>query len=382
MNPEEKVIDILKGFGFDYAEVLPCDRVKNLLALIGSSFREIRLTREEEGIGIAAGIYLGGKKSFMCIQSTGLGNSFNALMSLTRGYGLPLPIIASWRGGSDEPIEAQKAFGEKIEKALAAFGIEHAEIKDAADVDRMQDLFSHSLSEGAPAVALFTPSVWKKSSLSIPLAERRFGVKMESRERKSRLDFSSEIKPAELTNRDAIEILTQSRADAAVISNIGHPSMMLYMTGDSERNFYMLGSLGLASSIGTGLALARPDLEVIVIDGDGSLLMNPNALVTAGLLAPENLTIVCLDNSAYGSTGHQLTATAAKVDLQLLARCLGFGDARRAHSREELSDALAERTGGLNFIHVLTNPEEKKLQGIPYSMIEIRERFQSAISAT
>jgi len=373
-------MDILKGFDFDYAEVLPCDRVKNLLALIGGSFREIRLTREEEGVGIAAGIYLGGKKSFMCIQSTGLGNSFNALMSLTRGYCLPLPIIASWRGGSDEPIEAQKPFGERIENALTAFGIEHVEIKEPADIDRMQDLFSYSLAEGAPAVALFTPSVWKETSLSIPLTERRFGVKVESRPRKSRLNFSSEIKASELTNWDAIEILAQSRGDGVIISNIGHPSMMLYMTGDSDRNFYMLGSFGLASSIAAGLALARPDLDVIVIDGDGSLLMNPNALVTAGLLAPENLTIVCLDNGAYGSTGHQLTATAEKIDLLLLARCLGLGDACRAHSKKELGDALTRRSGGLKFIHALTNPEERKLQSIPYSMKEIKERFRMAIS--
>ena len=96
-SPEEKVIAIMKKEGIDLAATLPCDRIKNLLPLVSDNFQELRLTREENGVGICAGAYLAGGRPMMLIQSTGLGNMINALESLNVICKIPLPVLTSWR---------------------------------------------------------------------------------------------------------------------------------------------------------------------------------------------------------------------------------------------------------------------------------------------
>ena len=101
---EEEVIGILRSNGIDVVSTLPCGRIRRLLELVHSDMelKAIRLNREEDGVGISAGAYLGGGKPAMIIQSSGLGNCFNALLSLSVTYRLPLPILSSWRGVHNE----------------------------------------------------------------------------------------------------------------------------------------------------------------------------------------------------------------------------------------------------------------------------------------
>src|SRR5262249_58236378 len=103
---------------------------------------------------------------------------------------------------------------------------------------------------------------------------------------------------------------------------------------------YTWGSMGLASSIGLGLAMARPDLRVFVLDGDGSLLMNLGSLATIGWVRPENLVIVVWDNGEYGTTGGQQTATAHGADLQAAARALGAAATATVHDERDLAKAI------------------------------------------
>src|SRR5947207_11049359 len=107
-----------------------------------------------------------------------------------------------------------------------------------------------------------------------------------------------------------------------IVASLGHPTYDLFAAGDRPANFYTWGSMGMASSIGLGLALARPDLRVFVVDGDGSLLMNLGSLATIGLLRPDNLTVVEMDNGTYATTGGQQTPTAHSADLDGAARAL------------------------------------------------------------
>ena len=101
---------------------------------------------------------------------------------------------------------------------------------------------------------------------------------------------------------EAIQDIMNYIDEELVICNIGFPSRELYEINDRSKNFYMIGSMGLASSIGFGLALAKPYEDVVVIDGDGSLLMNMGSLVTIFANNPSNLTWIVIDNGAYGST--------------------------------------------------------------------------------
>jgi len=127
---------------------------------------------------------------------------------------------------------------------------------------------------------------------------------------------------------------------ALLIGNIGYPSRELFSVHDRPENFYMLGSMGLASSIGLGLALARPDRKVIVLDGDGSVLMNLGTLATIAHHSPDNYLLVILDNCCYGSTGSQPTCTHLGTDLKAIAKAAGVENVILVDESEELQDAL------------------------------------------
>src|ERR1051325_10949687 len=130
-----------------------------------------------------------------------------------------------------------------------------------------------------------------------------------------------------MTRLEATTVIATLAGDAAIVASLAHPAYDLFAAGDRPRNFYTWGSMGLASSLGLGLALAQPDLRVFVLDGDGSLLMNLGTLATIGLLQPPNLTLIVMDNEAYATTGGQPTPTAHGADLAAAARALRIADA-------------------------------------------------------
>ena len=121
---------------------------------------------------------------------------------------------------------------------------------------------------------------------------------------------------------EAIKIISEKLSNELVVCNIGFPSRELHHLKDSSTHFYMLGSMGLASSIGLGLAMSV-NRKVVVFDGDGSVLMNLGSLVTIYNQNPKNLVLVVLDNECYGSTGSQCTY-ASTVDLWKIADAIGF----------------------------------------------------------
>jgi hypothetical protein len=106
-----------------------------------------------------------------------------------------------------------------------------------------------------------------------------------------------------MTRLEATRVIVDVAGGAAIVASLGHPAYDLFAAADRPRNFYTWGSMGLASSIGLGLALARPDVRVFVLDGDGSLLMNLGSLATIGLLRPANLIVVVMDNEEYATRG-------------------------------------------------------------------------------
>ncbi len=124
---------------------------------------------------------------------------------------------------------------------------------------------------------------------------------------------------------DAIrEIAAKAKESSSLlVANIGVPCKELYNVYDMPNNFYMLGSMGLASSIGLGLALSIPDKKVLTIEGDGSVLMNMGSLATIASFEPENYLLVIIDNGSYGSTGNQPTATSRNTDLAAIAKGAG-----------------------------------------------------------
>src|SRR5687768_14789589 len=152
---------------------------------------------------------------------------------------------------------------------------------------------------------------------------------------------ASAWQPTRMTSLEAIREIVRAAGDAPIIASLGHPAYDLFAAGDRPGNFYTWGSMGLASSIGLGLALAQPRQHVHVLDGDGSLLMNLGALATIGWKRPANFVLLVLDNERYATTGNQDTATAHGADLEAAARALGFASAVTVRSADALAESLA-----------------------------------------
>jgi len=169
--------------------------------------------------------------------------------------------------------------------------------------------------------------------------------------------------------------------DEIVVSNIGDPSKELYQIRDRAKNFYMLGSLGLASSISLGLALSQ-ERKVVCLDGDGSILMNMGSLSTIANTRPGNLVLIVLDNGSYGSTGNQRTYSSGLTDLRSVARACGIEKCIKVEDEKTLSDSLKRcmKSNKLAFVHAIIEPDDSKLNKVPIDPIYIKNRFMKSIS--
>ena len=178
---------------------------------------------------------------------------------------------------------------------------------------------------------------------------------------------------------DAIAIIAKEAKsqDALVVSNIGFPSRELYAIHDTSANFYMLGSMGMASSIGLGLALSRPERRVIALDGDGSVLMNLGTLATLADQDPENYLLIILDNGCYGSTGCQPTCTCRKTDLAKIAKGAGVSDVSVATAPEEIQSRMGES----GVLVVKTELGNAKVPIIDLAPDKIIRRFMAEVAS-
>jgi len=163
-----------------------------------------------------------------------------------------------------------------------------------------------------------------------------------------------------------------------VVANIGYSSRELYAISDRPNSFYMLGSMGLASSIGLGLALVSRRYQIVVIDGDGSVLMNLGTLASIANFASDNYHLVIIDNHAHGSTGNQSSLTAMKTDLLKISAGAGVRSAVRVRSRTQLIRLLRDQSLPTVLIADCT-PYNADVAPVPLSPIQIKNRFMKSV---
>jgi phosphonopyruvate decarboxylase len=169
--------------------------------------------------------------------------------------------------------------------------------------------------------------------------------------------------------------------DALVVTGLGSPTYDVYAAGDRDRNYYLWGAMGGASALGLGLALAQPAAPVVVITGDGELLMGIGSLGTIGAKRPKNLTVVVLDNGHYGETGMQRSHSSLGTDLVAVAK--GFGIANtfatgELEGCEEVARRINGRTG-TTFVQVFIEPNEPPRALPPRDGPFIKNRFRAAL---
>ena len=185
----------------------------------------------------------------------------------------------------------------------------------------------------------------------------------------------------------ALSVVVPVLQDALVVHANGFISRESFNLEDRLGNFYMIGSMGLASSIALGLALSKPERRVVVFDGDGNVLMNMGSLALIGAQQPRNLVHLVFDNEVYGSTGNQPTISG-RVALDEVARASGYIDTRRAEDADQLRAAAQEllardpsEKNGPSFLLIKIEPDrqERHIGRITYEPQHIVRRFMEAI---
>ena len=187
-----------------------------------------------------------------------------------------------------------------------------------------------------------------------------------------------------LDRRTAVALLLGGHDDVLVVPGLGSATWDCAALGDNPLHFSLWGAMGNASMIGLGLALAQPERRVLVLTGDGDMLMGLASLATIATQAPPNLTLVVLDNERHGETGMQPTHTAHRTGLAAAAAACGFAEARQVADEAGLRAALplVHEVPGPTFLTVKVKAEPLPRVLPPRDGTYLKDRFRTALLGT
>ena len=169
--------------------------------------------------------------------------------------------------------------------------------------------------------------------------------------------------------------------DEAVFAGIGNAGFDLFAAGDRPQNFYMFGSMGLASSIGLGYALSRPGERVVVLEGEGSVLMNLGTLATIARMRPQRYLLIIMDNGTYALTGSQRTAAAEVTDMAAIARGAGIPHVAAPESAEAFERAVADALGAEGpAVIVVKIADGNSAVRHGWDAVQVKHRFMAGVA--
>lgn len=324
MIEAEQFVEAARGRGLGWYAGVPCSFLTPFINYVINDPALDYLSAANEGDAVAAavGAAVGGRPSVAMMQNSGLGNAVSPLTSLAYVFRVPLLLISTLRGEPGLKDEPQHALMGRITGAL----LETMEIpwrwfpQDAAAIaPALDEALDYMVRERRPFALIMRKGTIAPHALKRAAEPPRTPTQVP----RSRFPAAARISRSEALGR----ILTLGdRPDTVLIATTGYTGRELFALADRSNQLYMVGSMGCASSLGLGLALTRPDLRVVVIDGDGAALMRMGNMATVGACAGGNLVHVVLDNEAHDSTGAQATVSAS-VSFAGIAEACGYGAA-------------------------------------------------------
>jgi phosphonopyruvate decarboxylase len=372
--------------GFHWYAGVPCSYLTPFInyVLQERTLRYLSMANEGDAVAFLAGVALGGgtaapARGVAMMQNSGLGNAVSPLSSLTWPFRLPQLLIVTWRGQPDVPDEPQHALMGPVtpqllsllEIAWELFPTEASQIGPALDraVEHMDTRglpYALVMPKGRVApVALSAATDFPAQRPAIPRVAPR-------------------ADPAARPTRAAAlrAVLEHTGASGTVVlASTGFCARELCALADRASHFYMVGSMGCVAALALGLALRRPDLKVIALDGDGAALMRLGTFATVGAYAPANLWHLLLDNGVHDSTGAQATVSP-RVSFAAVAGACGYAAALETNDLGEIGAWLADGTPGPKFAALRTQPgAPKDLPRPALGPLAVRERFMQHIGA-
>lgn len=384
MISADKFLTPARELGFNFYTGTPCSYLKPFINYVidTDGFDFIDSVNEGDAVAIAAGATVAGKRAVVMFQNSGLGNAVNPLTSLTYTFNLPVMVITTLRGevggAADEP--QHELMGQITTELLETMKMKWA-------------FFPQTESEVLPALKL-ADEYMKNTNQPYVFVMRKDDIaeyKLQKKSALSKKEFNInhkdnfELEYKERTTRTPVlEVLQKELGqDVALIATTGKTGRELYEVGDFKNQFYMVGSMGCALAFGLGIALSKPKLKVVVIDGDGALLMRTGSMATAGAYRPNNLVHILVDNEAHDSTGGQGTVTGG-ISFGAIAKGFGYEQVFSTDKLEDFTKIISEvnKTQASSFIHLKTQKGSPEKLGRPkVTPAEVSVRFAEFVQS-
>lgn len=350
----EAFITAAREHGFAWYGGVPCSFFTPLINAVieAPELSYVSAPNEGDAVAAAAGVALGGRQGVAMMQNSGLGNAINPLTSLAWPFRLPLLLIVTWRGAPDVDDEPQhRLMGaitpgllESMEIPWEAFPMQAADITPA-----LARATEHMAATGRPYALIMR----KGAVAPHPLTGKRRRLFPE----RAAAPKPDPWREPVLRRAEALSALIERTppADTVLIASTGYTGRELYALADRPNHLYMVGSMGCASALGLGLAMVRPDLRVVVVDGDGAALMRLGNFAVVATYGASNLVHLLLDNGMHESTGGQDTLSPG-VSFAAIAAACGYAAVFAGQSTDVIDRALHARGRGPVFAHLRIRP--------------------------
>jgi phosphonopyruvate decarboxylase len=350
-------VEAARERGFDWYAGVPCSYLTPFINYVvqDPSLHYVSAANEGDAVALIAGVTLGarnGRRGITMMQNSGLGNAVSPLTSLTWTFRLPQLLIVTWRGQPGVPDEPQHALMgpvtptmlDTMEIPWETFPTESNAIGPALD-----RAIAHMDETGRPYALVMQKG-------SVAPHELKQNAALAAHTPRAARSVSAGVPHDALPSRhDALQrVIAHTPVDSTVVlASTGFCGRELYAIDDRPNQLYMVGSMGCLTPFALGLALARPDLKVVALDGDGAALMRMGVFATLGAYGPSNLTHVLLDNGAHDSTGGQATVSPAVSFAGVAAAC-GYASAVEGDDLALIDEVLgsAPAQDGTRFVRV------------------------------
>lgn len=342
----ENLWQIFDRMGLNFFSGVPDSTFKAWMTFLdhehGKKLKNVIACNECEAVAIVTGYHLAtGKIGAVYMQNAGEGKTVNPLVSLCHPevYSIPLFLMIGWRGEPGKKDEPQhKKMGKITIQLLDLLDIPHRILPDSPKMAEslIQELIEIANTEKKPVALIIKRGILEQDIRGDELEDK-----------------------FDMNREDAIQIIVNNlKGSEIIISTTGKTSRELFeyrlARGETPRDFYTVGGMGCAASIALGVALQHPYKNVIILDGDGSLLMQMGSMATIGHYAPENLYHILIDNKSHDSTGGQPTVSAT-VNFEEIAKGCGYRSAKTLQKKGELSQSIREMSTELGPIMCIIN---------------------------
>jgi phosphonopyruvate decarboxylase len=351
MIEAREFVEAARTEGFTRYTGVPCSFLTPFINYVinDNSLSYVSSANEGDALATAAGAAIGGERSIVMMQNSGLGNAVSPITSLAWVFRIPMIIITTHRGAPGVKDEPQHELMGKITGEL---------------LDTMQvpwEIFPSEAVDIEPALARAREYLQKEQrpygfimqkGTVKPHELKKNPINDVSTRKVHRRSYSSN-RPLDSRNKVLNQIIKLTPEDKTIlVATTGFTGRELFATRDRVNQIYMVGSMGCASSLGLGISLARPDLTVVIIDGDGAALMRMGNLATIGTYGGNNLVHLVLDNEVHDSTGAQATVSANVRFADIAAAC-GYAVSYDGDNPELVSDLLMmQKANGPRFGHL------------------------------